>query len=66
MAERNRPRRTFTLDPAINAYLGRGDVNAGRLIDQLVYQNVSTEKIRAAADEAGVRGDSEFFYGDDQ
>ena len=46
---RSRPRRTVTLDPVVDAYLGQPEVNAGRLIDSLVEQNVSTDALNRLA-----------------
>lgn len=57
MTERNRPRRTLSLDPATEAYLGQPEVNAGRLIDKLVERNVADHKLREAALSEGVTDD---------
>lgn len=54
MPERNRPRRTLTLDPVTEAYLGQPEINSGRLIDSLVEQHVADHKLREAALAAGI------------
>jgi len=51
---RSRPRRTVTLDPVTDAYLGQPEVNAGRLIDSLVESNVSDRRLKQLAEEAGI------------
>lgn len=50
-SNRSRPRRTVTLDPVIDAYLGQPEVNAGRLIDSIVESNVSKDRLRQLARE---------------
>lgn len=54
---RSRPRRTLTLDPVIDAYLGQPEVNAGRLIDSLVGGNVSKDRLAMLAREHGISVD---------
>ena len=51
---RSRPRRTLTLDPVVEAYLGQPEVNAGRLVDSLVEQNVSKEQLKKLARQEGI------------
>jgi len=51
---RSRPRRTVTLDPVVDAYLGQPEVNAGRLIDSLVERNVSERKLKQLAEDEGI------------
>lgn len=61
MTDRNRPRRTLSLDPVTEAYLGQPVVNAGRLVDQLVRQNVTDAKLIDAALEAGITDEDTDF-----
>ena len=61
--DRSRPRRTVTLDPVIDAYLGDDVVNAGRLIDHLVSSNVSTEKLATVARREGITADETEIVG---
>jgi len=51
---RSRPRRTVTLDPVVDAYLGQPEVNAGRLIDSLVESNVSRDRLKQLARQEGI------------
>ena len=51
---RSRPRRTVTLDPVVDAYLGQPEVNAGRLIDSLVEQNTSKDALNRLARQEGI------------
>lgn len=59
---RSRPRRTVTLDPVVEAYLGQPEVNAGRLIDSLVEQNVAKDQLaKLARDEDITREDTDIL-----
>jgi len=61
---RRRPRRTVTVDPVVDAYLGQREVNAGRLIDHVVLQYVAERHLIEAAAKAGVkREDTGLFLG---
>lgn len=60
---RNRPRRTLSIDPVIEAYLSQDTVNAGRVVDQAVEQNVSHAALEKAAVEAGVTADDTDLLG---
>ena len=51
---RSRPRRTVTLDPVVDAYLGQPEVNAGRLVDRLVEGNVSRDALKKLARDEGI------------
>lgn len=50
--KRNRPRRTVTVDPAVEAHLARDEVNAGRLVDLAISQTVADHKLREALEES--------------
>lgn len=63
MSDRNRPRRTLSLDPAIEAYLAQDTVNAGRVVDQAIEQNVAEKAIEQAARAAGVTADDTDLLG---
>jgi len=52
MAQRNRPRRAFTIDPAVAAYLDQDVVNASRVIDQAVLDFVGVSALEKAARDA--------------
>lgn len=59
MVDRNRPSRTYTLDPEVAAYLDQKHINASRLIDAAIRDKVSETAIEAAAVAAGVYSDEE-------
>jgi hypothetical protein len=46
-----------------DAYLGQPEVNAGRLIDRLIEQNVSKEQLAKLAREQGITADETEFLG---
>lgn len=57
-SNRRRPRRTTTVDPAVDAYLAQESINAGRVVDMAIRQFAGPDALRKAAHEADVE-DSE-------
>lgn len=53
----------MTVDPVIDAYLGSDVVNAGRVIDHAIQQNVSKDKLTQVARREGITADQTEIVG---